>query len=400
MDVLLLSLVFPYPPNDGNRLPLYHYLRRLGRQVNYHLLTLAPPEEGALEEGRRMLRQWGVERVEVIEGGAGRSLAQVIQCLRHGRPWVNRFFNLELARRLEARLATGAYDAVHVEGVLAAQHLPSRPRQPVLLVARDCLSLHHRRRYQVTGERWQLAQSWKIEALERAVCRRCHRILAISPGDRAALAQFGGGVPVEVLANGVDMEYFTPTPEQEDPSTVVFTGAMDYPPNVDAMRYFTERIWPRVRQGHPAARLIVAGRDPAPEIQGLDGRQGVCVTGRVPDIRPWLGRAAVAISPLRYGTGLKNKLLEGAAMGKAMVATPVSLEGFGMQAGRDLLVAEDARTFGEHVVGLLADRASRVRLGRNARAVVERDYAWSVIGARLMAHYDELVYGQGGKDRV
>jgi len=176
----------------------------------------------------------------------------------------------------------------------------------------------------------------------------------------------------------------------EEAPLIVFTGQMDYPPNIDAALGFARDALPRIRGRHPEARFAIVGREPAPSIRALDGQGGVEVTGAVPDVRPWLERADVVVAPLRIARGVQNKVLEAMAMGRPVVASPEAFEGIAAEAGRDLVVADGAEAEAEAVCALLHDPARAEAIGRAARAQIEARYAWSARLAPLDAMLEGL----------
>ena len=156
--------------------------------------------------------------------------------------------------------------------------------------------------------------------------------------------------------HGVDCEYFAPMSNvKKDPSTIVFTGNMNYAPNVDAAQFFYERIFPLVRSEVPDVKWQIIGADPAPVIEAMDADPAIAVTGRVPDLREYMNKATLAIAPLRIGAGLQNKVLEGMSMQLPMVITSVANEGIKAVDGKNILIADEPSAFAEQVVRLLRD---------------------------------------------
>ena len=392
MRILVLSHSFPYPPFDGDVLPIYHFLRCLAPRVEYTLLTTRPADDEQWFEGCGVFEEWGIHVVGVAPRPRGK-LAQTLACLRHGRPWANRFFSPELAFKASELINHDEfhYCGIHSEGILSAQHLPRRHPGGSVLIARDCRSLAHWRAWRHTHRPRELALWLKIRQMEAALYARADRIMAISPTDRAAMLRIRPGAQVGLLPNGVDLAQFRPAPEREEAGLVAFSGAMDYPPNIDGALWLAREVWPRVRRRRPGARLMLAGRDPVAEVRALAAADdSIEVTGRVPAIQDWLARAEVIAAPLRHGTGMKNKVLEGAALGKAMVVTPVSLEDIELAPGRELVLAEGAEAFAEAIAALLEDRERRRELGAAARRAVETKYAWEAMAERLWACYREI----------
>ena len=185
------------------------------------------------------------------------------------------------------------------------------------------------------------------------------------------------------ITNGVDMGYFAPDHSRVDADKLVFTGVMGYGPNEDAAVFFSREIFPFVRKRRPNAEFWIVGSDPTDRVRDLGLISGVHVTGKVDDVRPYLKEAAVFVCPLRYGTGVKNKLLAAMAMQKPIVATPLSIDGLDLADKREVLLADEPQAFAEKVVGLLEDRNAAGRLGSNGLVRVQSQYSWAAMGQAL-----------------
>ena len=198
---------------------------------------------------------------------------------------------------------------------------------------------------------------------------------------------------IAVIPNGVDLEYFAYRPQPEA-GRIVFTGNMSWPPNEDAAEHFARDLLPAIRSAIPGATFWIVGAEPSSRVQNLSSLAGVHVTGTVEDIRPWISSAAVYASPLRFGLGVKNKILEAMATGAPIVATSRSLSGTPLVDGRHAMIADDDAKFGDAVVQLLADPALCESLSREARRKVEAENSWSAVASRYEAEYREaLVIG-------
>jgi sugar transferase (PEP-CTERM/EpsH1 system associated) len=189
--------------------------------------------------------------------------------------------------------------------------------------------------------------------------------------------------------NGVDTAYFSPERPYDNPlppggPALVFTGQMDYWPNIDAVAFFAREALPLIRAQAAAARFVIVGSRPTPEVQALAALPGVMVTGRVPDVRPYLAHAAAAVVPLRIARGVQNKLLEAMAMGRPVIASSRALAGVGQEAGRHVLAADSAAELAQAALKLLRDGAG-LGLGPSARAFVVRRFTWTANVRRLEA---------------
>jgi glycosyltransferase involved in cell wall biosynthesis len=236
---------------------------------------------------------------------------------------------------------------------------------------------------------------WRIEYFkmiryEAAQARRFHHLLAVSEQDRQAMGGMVDPSRISVIPTGVDLDKYRYDPEMR-PTTplVVFTGSMDWEPNIDGVNYFCKDIWPHVLAHVPEARFRIVGRDPDSRVKRLSSAS-VEVTGTVPSIVDHLREAAVLVVPLRIGGGTRIKIYEGMAMGKATVSTGVGAEGLNVRHGHDILLADDARRFAEYVVRLLRDTKFRREREAAAAATMQR-YDWSVIAERFAEELDKII---------
>ena len=211
-----------------------------------------------------------------------------------------------------------------------------------------------------------------------------HTVTTVSTVERAQLVEMG--CPrVALIPVGVDMSALRPAPEQPGPPRVLFTGTMSYPPNHEGAVWLARDVWPLVRARMPVARLDIVGRDPAPSVTALDGRNGVFVAGFVPSMAPFFEAAQVAVAPILTGAGIRVKIIEAMAAGRPVVSTSLGCEGLGVKPGGPVLVADDPQRFAEAILDLLGDSEKRARMGREGRMLAEREFDWRALGDRLEA---------------
>jgi sugar transferase (PEP-CTERM/EpsH1 system associated) len=211
---------------------------------------------------------------------------------------------------------------------------------------------------------------------ERHIARTFSYSLVCTHIERADFERLIPGAPVEVIHNGVDLDHFRSQNIPKHPGTMVFSGVMDYLPNVDACQWFCDAILPLVRKEVPHANFVICGRNPTAAVRRLARQPGVVVTGEVPDVRPHLDRAEICVVPVRIARGIQNKLLEGLAMGLPCISSRISWQGVGLKPGDGVLVADDAKGFVEHASRLLRDAAYRDQMARRARTAVDPGYTW------------------------
>lgn len=305
-------------------------------------------------------------------------------------------------------LADGGYAILHVESIEMAPYalaalgagLPQRPR--VVFDDLNAEYLLQKRAFETDlrdPRRWaaavySFAQWRRLARYERQVCRVADCVVAVSKWDRDALVRLAPGANVCVVPNGIDASHYVnyaaegqcPIADTPGPK-LVFTGKMDFRPNVDAVCWFADAILPRIRQHAPHTHVYIVGQRPSPAVQALGSRPGITVTGFVPDVRPYIAAADVYVVPMRMGGGTRLKVLEAMVLGKAIVSTSLGCEGYGLTSGRELVVADDAARFADETIALLRDPARRAKLGDTAREFAVSRYDWSRITPLLERAY-------------
>jgi glycosyltransferase involved in cell wall biosynthesis len=302
-------------------------------------------------------------------------------------------------KRLAEWLAREPFDVVQIEGIELAPYLdvidevwPTSDRADRPLVVFDdhnCEYVLQERTFLndlYSPTRWPAAAysfvQWRrLRRYEAQVCRCADRVLAVSQADARALKRLVPGLEVAVIPNGIDTRVYLPAIAEPRAAShsLVFTGTMDFRPNVDAVLWFTEKVWPLIQAKVPGVHFCVVGQRPHRRLDPLREDRSVTLTGRVEDVRPYIADATVYVVPLRMGGGTRLKLLEAMAMSKPVVATRLGAEGYPITDGRELILADTPAEFAQAVVALVNSPARRTELGQTARSFVERQYDWRVI---------------------
>jgi glycosyltransferase involved in cell wall biosynthesis len=385
MKVLFITDRIPYPPHDGGRLRTYNIVKQLARRHDVTLVALIRSPDEA--ENASAIASLGV---------------QVVPILRSTRPNATRWqkIRLHLSRtphfltrqplpddfgKRIARLRNGQrFDVVHLDYALTAPCAPFVADLPIVLTQHNVQSQIPYSYVMAQPALKRLAlwrewlDYWKWKYVEIAWSRAADVIVAVSQSEAAYYRKHLPGIPVVVVPNGVEVEYFQNLERQSEPATLLFTGGMNWLPNVDAMRYFCDEIFPRIQTQRPDARLLIVGRDPLPEVQAL-ASHSITVTGQVPDVRPYFSRATVFIVPLRSGGGTRLKILEAFAAGVPVVSTSLGCEGLEVQDGEHLLIADSPEIFAQQVLQLLGDANLRAKLVMSARRLAETIYDYAVV---------------------
>ncbi len=299
-----------------------------------------------------------------------------------------------LRERLGVLARTMNYDVVHVDtlGLLPSARL--FPGSAAVLTHHDIQSLLFARRAAQEGRTplglYSRFEATKLERAERDHAPQVALNVTVSALDAERLTHIAGGPRTAVVPNGVDVDYFRPTSGDES-GGMVFAASFDTIPNQDAVRYFLESIWPVLVADDPSRRITFVGRGPGSELRRAAADRRVTVTGPVADVRTFVAAATVYVCPLRVGGGTRLKVLDALAMGKALVATKLSVEGLGLSPEVHYLEAETPLEFLRQIRRVEEDPHLRHALGRAGRELVERRYAWSVVGAQLDQAYRKAV---------
>jgi sugar transferase (PEP-CTERM/EpsH1 system associated) len=293
----------------------------------------------------------------------------------------NPAYHRRLRRLLSEDMVAGTRaDLVYVDGLSMTQYFDRRAGLPMIADVHDCFSLlfsRSARRERRRLRRLAIAlEARSIARMERSLAVRYGVVITNSSVDEGALRRLMPNGRVVTIPNGVDCEYWTPGSNGHHSRRVVFTGVMDYGPNVDAAQYCADEIFPLVRASVPDAELWLVGADPSPAVRELARREGVHVTGKVDDVRPYVRAASVCVCPIRFGAGIKNKILSALAMAKPVVTTSIGLEGIDARPDRHVLRADTPGEFADAVTRVLGDERLARQLGDNGCRLVTERYSW------------------------
>jgi sugar transferase (PEP-CTERM/EpsH1 system associated) len=388
--LLFLAHRIPYPPDKGEKIRAWHMLEHLARDWAVDL--------GCMVDDSADLRHLPVLRgccaeVHAAPVTRGGRIARTLLGTRPGQPLSLAWFHEPgLARWVRAGLGARHYEAVLAYSSAMATYVPAGLGGPLRILDMVDVDSEKWRAY-AASERGPKRLVWAREArtllaFERAAAARFDRTLLVSAQEVQTFARLAPEVASQLdwMENGVDVARFDPERDWADPfgdasPAIVFTGTMDYRPNVAAVSFFATEVMPRLASLSPTPHFHIVGANPSPAVRALAELPRVHVTGSVPDMRPYLAHAAVAVAPLRIARGIQNKVLEAMAMARPVVASPEAHEGVRAVAGRDLLVADGADATATAVTEVLA--GGMPGLGAAARAAVLARHDWKATLARL-----------------
>ncbi|WNO52796.1 TIGR03087 family PEP-CTERM/XrtA system glycosyltransferase [Stakelama saccharophila] len=385
-DILFLAHRIPYPPDRGDKMRGFHIVRHLGRRARVHVAAFA--EDARDEHYAGALRGY-VESVTVVRRTKS-NLRAAAEALVGNRPVsLSAFHHPALKRAVGRIVADHPIDAAYAFSGQMAQYLPTGPVRAIMdFVDLDSAKFAAYADAARGPVAWMHAREARmLGAFERSVAARADASLFVSAAEAELFRARSPDGRVAVLENGIDTRFYDPAAGfpavGEAGPLLVFTGQMDYRPNVEAVAWFADEVLPRLRERHPAARFAIVGRKPTEAVRSLGERADVIVTGEVADVRGWLAAAAVSVAPLRLARGIQNKVLEAMAMARPVVASEPAAEGID-HAGTIRVAGTAAAMVGE-IDTLLADRDAADRLGTAARNRVRGRYGWDACMAPLDA---------------
>lgn len=396
-DLLFIAHRIPYPPDKGDKIRTYHFLDYLAQ--HYCVTVACIIDDPADIDYVAALRQ-RVDQVYYQLRSASQMKKWAVGSLLSGRSVTQHcFYAKELQQQIDDYLdqhdpvAIISFCSSTADYLFRSRHSFEALQDKVLL--NDLID--------VDSVKWaQYAEKHKgfmgwiyrrearlLAACEAKIVASFDRTFLVSEEERQVLSQHTSIEKVEALSNGVDLDYFSPekVDKQQHPTAtckLVFSGAMDYWPNVEGAAWFAEKIFPLVKESYPQAEFCIAGRNPTEQVLALKKISGVEVTGTVPDMRDHLSTATICVVPLKIARGIQNKVLEAMAMAKPVIATSGAATGTKAIDTEEIIIADDERQLANEIIALLADSERQLDIGRKAREYVEREHSWESHLKRLV----------------
>jgi glycosyltransferase involved in cell wall biosynthesis len=394
--ILFVTEKFPHPVDDGGQIRSFHVLARLAAEFPVTLLSLAAPSSADVEAIRRL-------DVEVVECGPRRAGWTVpwfaAEALFTRAPYpMRKNFSRALLAEIRGRLAAGGVRAIHWNHLDAAQYFEhlegERERVRTVFDTHNLLTRMYERFASTAVNPLRRAyttlQWWRMSRFEPAILRAVDQVLVCSDLERE-LVHTWGVKGARIVPNGVDVASFAPARGAARTAgaapTIVFTGAFSYAPNAEGARWLLDAVRPELAKLLPHARIVLVGKDPSPALRARARPGAIEVTGRVDDVRPYLGEAHVCVVPLRVGGGTRIKILEAMAAGVPVVSTRVGAEGIAARDGESIVLADDAAGFARAVAELAGSPARARAIATAAAALVAERYDWSRVVEPLIDWY-------------
>jgi sugar transferase (PEP-CTERM/EpsH1 system associated) len=379
MRIFYICRRVPFPPDRGDKIAAFNAIRHLAARHEVHVFCLGDGVQDLANISGLQAYAKSVSAAPVDEFTIKlRALAALVT----GQPLSVAALNeSKLHDAIQKKFTELRPDLIIVYSCNMAQFAEHFPNVPRIMHFGDLDSL----KWPQYAERSSIPLNWiyAIEArrllgYERHIAQIFSHALVHTEIEKHDFERLIPGIPVAVVGNGVDLDYFRSAGEAKKPASMVFTGVMDYRPNIDAVVWFCDEILPIVQANIPVANFTICGSRPAPAVRRLAKRRGVRVTGWVADARPYLDRAEIFVAPLRMARGVQNKLLEALAMGLPCVASTAAWSGTAVADGQGILATDEPREFARRVIDLLGDSDGRAEMARRARAAAVANYRWEV----------------------
>lgn len=381
----------PYPPYRGDKLKIYNLAKRLHQHHELILLTFAQNEEDLTHKAEleKLFKE-----VHFIYLPKWKSALQCLMGIFTHVPFQVLYFNSRtLKRKLVELLISHRFDAVHVQHLRMSPFLASHKQIPRILDLPDAFSLYWQRRMSV--KRGIVTRIF--ETIERKRVLRYERILSeydmalvCSAEDLEYLKQTHHTDNLRLLPNGVDTTTFRSVAHDYSHNhTLLFTGNMDYAPNVDAVIYFVESILPLIKKRMPHVKFVIAGQRPIKKVLAL-ANDYIIVTGFVKNLAEMYNAASVVVAPLRFGAGTQNKVLEAMAMGVPVVCSHIGFGGLGIVSGQGAIMQTEPTSFADSVIELLNSPAQRKAVGQEGMRIIQTKFDWDVVTRTLENYFKEI----------
>jgi len=391
LNILFLANRFPYPPFRGDKLKIYNLTRRLAQKHNLFLVTFYEErsELNYLKEIQPFFKE-----IELVYLPKWRSVLNGIPALFSKTPLQLAYFkSAKMKRMVHFALEHYNIDVVHTQHLRMSQYTKELTI-PKILDLPDAFSLYFKRRSETERPFInRLIDFIEIGRLAKAeqVITRFDKTLVCSVEDQSYLEKLHKTSNVEILLNGVDLETFDVGGghDYSHNKVLLFTGNMDYAPNVDAVQYFVKEMWPAISIANPNTKFIIAGQRPVDSVKRLANNR-IEVTGFIPDLKDMYAQASVVIAPLRFGAGTQNKVLEAMAMGVPTVCTHIGFEGLQIQSGQGVIMAKDKGVFIAKVNALLEDAAERAKVGEQGLEIAKSRFSWDRIALQLESYLTQV----------
>ena len=382
----------PYPPYRGDKLKIFNLGKSLRDKHEIHLITIAE-NQSDIEAVPHLKTVF--HKIDFVYLPKWKSKLNVLKAIFSSNPFQIAYFkSAAFNKLLQESLKNNAYDAVHVQHLRMSQFIPDYVKNHAILDLPDAFSLYWKRRYESSTnyliKTFNKIEYKRLDKFEKATISQYPKALVCSKEDQRYLSTIPNS-RVDLLQNGVDIHTFKPKETDYVKHRVLFTGNMDYAPNIDAVIYFVREILPCIKREIPSVEFIIAGQRPVPKVLQL-ASDSVKVTGFIEDLSDEYAKAHVVVSPLRIGAGTQNKVLEALSMNIPVVTTWVGYEGLELPMNIGALPSKNAEEFSDNVIKILKDENYRNEIGQKGGDMIRSKFSWEAIATKLETYLYEVQF--------
>lgn len=405
MRILVLTSFVPYPPSSGGKIRILNQMKYASQEHEVVLMCPVRPHSKQIEEAQKLVGEYCTE-VKTIpwqKRSKIKYLPHLFRYIRNGDPIGNLiYYHEELADALHHLTATEHFDVIDVHYSYMAPYIDAIAPQSS---CKTVLALHNVpylqwKRMMLTEQNWSrkliLFRDWLFQKhTTLKYIRRYHKTITVSELDRAILLKDAPQANIVAVPTGMNTDAIKPLNTPTDFRNLMFVGAMYYRPNVEAVHFLCQKVFPLIKQQRPDAHLFIVGSNPPPEIRRFGEQlEGVTVTGYVDSVLPYYEQSCLTLVPLHAGSGVRVKILESMAMRRPVVSTTLGCEGLQVIHDENILIADTAADFAAQTVRLMNDAKLWQRMADNSRRQIEQVYDWRVVGRQLVQEFEDIVTGQ------
>lgn len=396
MKILFITTALPYPLDGGAKIRTFNLVKNVAGKHKVTLLSFVDSKD---EPGNiSTLERYGF-KVATVKRASHNKLAlffNLFYCFFKAKPFViQKYCSSAMRNKITNLIGKQKFDIVQFEHLHMAQYLSLFKNTRAILAMHNIDSTiaerYYREEKNVFKKAYASLQWKKLRKYESVMYTKFGICLTVSEKDKERLKQISPETNAAVIPNGVDTTYFDLSTEVSEPNSLIFTGMMNWLPNVDAMLYFHKHIFPLIEKDIADVKLYIVGRNPLAKLKELGKEHNIVVTGAVDDIRPYVRRSSVVIVPLRIGGGTRLKILEAMSMGKPVVSTSIGCEGLEVVHRENIIVADTPSEFATNIIALLKGNIPISQFGENGRNLVCERYEWKKIGQQLCCVYKDIV---------
>ena len=395
MRILHLFFKNPYPPVGGAEIVTYNtakYLSKLG----HHVTLLAPVEKEKRVPELEKFCRW-----EPVEENTSTTVTGIVASLPRKNPYViSKYYTDKILNRVEQILTEEEFDLAQIETLYPAQYgleIKGKTNIPVILrqhnIESDLARDFYLKEPNPLVKPYRYIRYKKIRRYEAEEIQAFDRSVMITREDEKRLNRINPEASTSVVPAGVDTSYFTPEASEPEANSLVFVGTMYWPPNVEGVLWFKNKILPLVKERLPGVKLYIVGRNPTRKIKSLADSK-VVVTGYVDDVRSYIARGEVFIVPLKSGSGMRIKILNAMAMGKPVISTSKGCEGIKVTDGRDIIIADEPEKFAEGIIKLMQNEKTRIGIAKSGLNLIRNNYRWEKVTKELISEYRKVIATQ------